>query len=214
MKRITILLTTLIFTVFGQVAFGFGIPDIPGVPSIPGIGAAKSVEAGPLVAQLNEVLANLVRSDSLIQQALKISGDAAAQEALAKKLDSGTATDPELLKTVTADQDKTSKELKAFKGTLDAESKKKLAQALPYYGKALARSAGLATQLTGAAQAITTNPMSVVGGTFSAPDLINIFTTSPGVLKNLVTTGYDLSTFAKVELKDDPEAQDNLAAMK
>jgi hypothetical protein len=214
MKRITVILTTLIFTVFGQVAFGFGIPDIPGIPSIPGVGAAKSVEAGPLVGQLNEVLVNLVRSDGLIQDALKISGNAAEREAIVKKLDSGTATDPELLKKVTADQDKTSKDLKAFKGNLDAESKKKLAEALPYYGKALARSAGLAAQLTGAAQAITANPMSVVGGTFSAPDLINIFTTSPGVLKNLVTTGYDLSTFAKVELKDDPDAQANIAALK
>lgn len=166
------------------------------------------------MAQLDNVLANLVRSDDLIGQALKISGNAAEQEANLKKLDSGNSADNDVLKSVTAQHDKTSKALKAFKGNLDVESKKKLAQALPYYVKALAGSAGLATQLTAATQSITANPMSLVGSSFSATDLIGVFTTSPGLLKNIVTTGYDLSTFAKVELKDDPDAQANLAAMK
>ena len=144
---------------------------------------------------------------------MKISGNAAEREAVQNKLDKGNSADPDNLKIVGENNDKIQKGIKEFKGTLDADSKKKLAQALPYYAKALARSAGLAAQLTAAAQSISANPMSVVGGAFSAPDLISIFTSSPGLLKNIVTTGYDLSTFAKVELKDDKGAQDILATM-
>ena len=210
MKKIATLITALSLTAFGHTALGFGLPEIPGVP---GAGAAKSVEAGPLVAQLNEALANLVRSDSLIGQALKTGVDSVAQEAIAKKLDTGVTVDTEIFKAVGANHDKTSKDIKDKKGNLDAESKAILAQALPLYCKALARSAGLAAQLTAAAQSISANPMSVVGGAFSAPDLIGVFTSSPGLLKNIVTTGYDLSTFAKVELKDDKGAQDILATM-
>ena len=61
MKKIALLTTALTLTVFGQTAFGFGLPEMP---AIPGAGATKSVEAGPLVAQLNEVLLNLSTSQN------------------------------------------------------------------------------------------------------------------------------------------------------
>ncbi len=197
MKKIALLTTALTLTVFGQTAFGFGLPEMP---AIPGAGATKSVEAGPLVAQLNEVLLNLSTSQEHIFLALG-KPDAAnraksVSEELKRSTTSGAVEETDKLNKEAAD------EMAKF-DKLSDEGKKEMALALPPYGKALLRSAGLAATLTAAAQSITANPMSVVGGSISAPELITIFTKAPGLLGNIVGQGYKLSTYAgKFGIKD------------
>jgi hypothetical protein len=196
MKKIALLTTALTLTFFGQTALSFGLPDMPAVP---GVGATKSVEAGPLVAQLNEVLADLGHSEAKIQAAFGNSKEAADLDQKANSISSGKVTDEATIKVITDATKKSGAEMKAKTTPLSEESKKLMAQAIPLYAKAIGRSAGLAGLLTGAAQAITANPMSLVGGTFSAPELISVFTKSPDVIKQMVTTGYDLISFAPAQ---------------
>ena len=197
MRKIALLTTALTLTFFGQTALIFGLPDMPAVP---GVGATKSVEAGPLVAQLNEVLLNLSNSQQHIFLAMG-KPDAAnraksVSEELKRSTTSGAVEETDKLNKEAADE-------MAKSDKLSDEGKKEIALALPPYGKALLRSAGLAATLTAAAQSITANPMSVVGGTLSAPELITVFTKAPALLGNIVGQGYKLSTYAgKFGIKD------------
>ena len=198
MKKIALLTTALTLTFFGQTALSFGLPDMPAVP---GVGATKSVEAGPLVAQLNEVLLNLSTSQEHIFLAMGDPQAAANAKSRCDELKKKTVN-ADFIEQTDADNKEAEKEM-ANSTKLTDEGKKEMALALPPYGKALLRSAGLGATLAAAAQTITTNPMSVVGGTLSAPELITIFTKAPALLGNIVGQGYKLSTYAgKFGIKD------------
>lgn len=191
MKKIALLTTALTLTVFGQTAFGFGLPEMP---AIPGAGATKSVETGPLVAQLNQVLLNLSTSQEHIFLALGKPDAANKAKSLSEELTKGTVTSDMLVQNeagLNAAADEMAKSDK-----LTDEGKKEMVLALPPYGKAILGSAGLAAQLTAAAQSITANPMSVVGGSLSAPELITIFTKAPVLLGSIAGQGYKLATYA------------------
>ena len=191
MKKIALLTTALTLTVFGQTAFGFGLPEMP---AIPGAGATKSVEAGPLVAQLNEVLLNLSTSQEHIFLAMGKPEAANQAKRDSEEYAKGTTSSEAMQRTDA--NNKEAGDLMANSEKLTDEGKKEMALALPPYGKALLRSAGLAATLTAAAQSITANPMSVVGGTLSAPELITIFTKAPALLGNIGGQGYKLATYA------------------
>lgn len=192
MKKIIVLLSTLMVLVFGQVAFGFGISD---VSSIAGAGTEKSVEAGPLVAQLNETMFNLNTSQQYIFTAFNLKDDAAQAFKDGEEYKKPNSINTEAYNR-SGKSNKKIADLMSKGEKLTDEGKKNITLALPSYGKALARSAGLAAELTSAAQVITANPMSVVAGPFSAVDLIKVFTTSPVLLKEIVSQGYTLVSYA------------------
>ena len=98
MKKIALLTTALTLTFFGQTALSFGLPDMPAVP---GVGATKSVEAGPLVAQLNEVLLNLSTSQEHIFSAMGKPQAAAQAKRDSEEYGKGT-TNGELMANTTA----------------------------------------------------------------------------------------------------------------
>ncbi len=200
MKKIAVITVALALTACGSNPIGgasalSGVASAAGVPGVPGAGASKSVNAGPLVSQLNDVLFNLRSSQAHIFNAYGLKKEAAQAEADAGEYKKGNSIDAEVLnRTSKASDEATALIEKGSK--LTAVGKKEIAAALPLYGTALTRSAGLATELAGAAQTISTNPMSVVGGPFSAVDLITIFTKSPDLLQKIVTQGHTFLTYA------------------
>ncbi len=200
MKKLAVITVALALTACGSNPMGgvgalSGAAGAAGVPGVPGAGASKSVNAGPLVAQLNEVLFNLRSSQGHIFTAFGMKKEAAQADADANEFKKGNSVDTEAQTRTSQASDQIST-LISKQSKLTATGKKEISAAMPLYGSALVRSAGLATQLAGAAQTISTNPMSVVGGPFSAVDLIAVFTKSPDLLQKIVTQGHTLLTYA------------------
>ena len=200
MKKLAVITVALALTACGSNPMG-GVGALSGaagtasVPGVPSAGASKSVNAGPLVAQLNEVLFNLRASQGHIFTAFGMKKEAAQADADANEFKKGNSVDTEAQTRTSQASDQIST-LISKQSKLTATGKKEISAAMPLYGSALVRSAGLATQLAGAAQTISTNPMSVVGGPFSAVDLIAVFTKSPDLLQKIVTQGHTLLTYA------------------
>jgi len=200
MKKLAVITVALALTACGSNPMGgvgalSGAAGAAGVPGVPGAGASKSVNAGPLVSQLNEVLFNLRSSQGHIFSAFGMKKEAAQAEADANEFKKGNSLNTEAVNRTNKAQDEGVALLE--KGTkLTSDGKKEIKAALPLYGSALVRSAGLAAELAGAAQTISTNPMSVVGGPFSAVDLIAVFTKSPDLLQKIVVQGHTFLTYA------------------
>ena len=200
MKKLAVITVALALTACGSNPMGgvgalSGAAGAAGVPGVPGAGASKSVNAGPLVSQLNEVLFNLQSSQVHIFNAFDMKKEAAQAQADANESQKGNSLNAEA-------QNRTNQAavqidtLLGNKGKLTAKAKKEITAAMPLYATAVTRSAGLGVELAAAAQTISTNPMSVAAGPFSAVDLITIFTKSPDLLQKIVTQGHTLITYA------------------
>jgi hypothetical protein len=210
MKKIAVITAAVSLTAFGQVAMAFGLPEIPGVSSV---AATKDVNAGQLVKQLNDSLFNLTTAQQNIFEAFGLKQDAEQAASNAKVFQTGNSTDAAVIeKTGTADAKIL--ELIDKKEKLSEEGKKKLVQALPYYGKGLVSSAGLGAQLAQAATTISANPMSVASGPFKATDLITVFTSSPDLLTKIVSTGHKFITYSSDNGIDTSEVESSLKDIK
>ena len=79
MKKIAVITVALALTACGSNPMGgaSALSGVAGVPGVPGAGASKSVNAGPLVSQLNDVLFNLRSSQAHIYNAYGLKKEAA-----------------------------------------------------------------------------------------------------------------------------------------
>jgi hypothetical protein len=171
-----------------------------------GVQSATNTDAGPLVDKFYSAALNMTKAQVLTLQAFDDKKGAEQAQALANAYEQKTITSDSWKQSedVTANADAKVKEGKK----LDAKGKKKLAEAVPYYAKSLAMSAGLGLQMSKALPAIQANPASLVAGPYKATDVISIFTNAPGYLTKTASTTQNFVTYGNKSGIDTKAASD------
>lgn len=179
---------------------------LAGAAGIPGVGTAQNVNAGPLVQKLNESLMNMSMAQKLTLEAFKIKDKAELAGSDAEQLKSSNSINPEIYQR-TEECNKLIDDRLASNKKLDAEGKKKLSQAMPFYSKSMLQSAGLGMQMSQAVATISANPMALASGPYKANELITVFTSSPKLLSNMAATTHRLTTYASKNGIDTKEVE-------
>ena len=182
-----------------------GLSSVPGATNMLGA-SVSSVDAGALVNQLNLSLFNLSTSQKIIFEAWGLKQEAEQAASNAKAFETGNSTDASVIKK-SGNLDAKVAELVNKKQKLSEEGKKKLAEALPYYARGLAASAGLGVQMAQAVTSISANPASVIFGSYKATDLIAVFTNSPTLLTQIASNGHKFVTYSTENGIDTKEVQ-------
>jgi hypothetical protein len=193
------------------------------IPSIPGISGDKPESestgnpadaAAKLESDLRSALISVARADELIKLAYGDKDGAAQAAARADKLNDGGDVKGAIEETKSS-ADANAK-LADEQTDLDAESKKKLAAAIPPYLKAIYKTTQLsksmkdfADEAKNALSEVKTNPMKFRKVQKSLSTGLMIAKNGPGLIKALATNGKKLVTSAKsqgVEVDDDDVA--------
>ena len=193
------------------------------IPSIPGISGDKPESestgnpadaAAKLESDLRSALISVARADELIKLAYGDKDGAAQAAARADKLNDGGDVKGAIEETKSS-ADANAK-LADEQTDLDAESKKKLAAAIPPYLKAIYKTTQLsksmkdfADETKNALSEVKTNPMKFRKVQKSLSTGLMIVKNGPGLIKALATNGKKLVTSAKsqgVEVDDDDVA--------
>ena len=213
MKKIAIIIAALTIAGCGSNPLSGGAASLSAIPGAPGAGSSKSVDAGPLVKQLNESLFDLSRAQQHIFEAFGLKQEAEQAASNSKVFETGNSVNAEVIEKTGAANAKVA-ELILKNDKLSKEGKKKMTQALPHFAKGLIHSAGLGMQLTQAATSISANPMSVVAGPYKTTDLITVFTSSPKLLTEIVDTGHKFITYSSNNGIDTKEVESSLKDIK
>ena len=187
--------------------------SLAGVSGLPGSNAGQTVNAGPLVQQLNQTMLNMSIAQQHTFDAFGLKNEAEKAASNAKAYENGNALNADVLEKTSAADAAISTYLETHK-TLSTESKKKMALAMPYFAKSMVQSAGLGLQMSQAASSISSNPMSLLAGAYSPKDLLTVFVSSPKLLTQMATTTRNLTTFASTNKVDTADVDASLKDLK
>lgn len=187
------------------------VAPLAGAAGLSGVG--QSINAGPLVQKMNESLLNMSLAQKHTFDAFGLKKEAELAASNAKAYENGNALNAEIHQQTEANN-KMIDDFTAKNKKLNAEGKKKLAEAMPYYNKSMLSSAGLGLQMSQAVSSISANPMSLASGPYKANELITVLTASPKLLTQMATTTKHLTTYASTNGVDTKEVDASLKNLK
>ena len=197
MKKIVLVMAGLTLTACSQNPASnlSAVASLAGTAGVPGLSAGQSVDAGTLVQKLNLTMANMNKAQEYTLAAFGKKKEAEEAASRAKFFETGNSVDAEVLQK-TGDTNAEIDKLTESNKKLNAEGKKTLSLAMPYYSKSMLQSAGLGMQMEQAVGTISTNPTALLAGPYKAKDLITVFTASPKLLSQMATTTHHLVTYS------------------
>ncbi len=180
---------------------------------LPGANSSQNVNPGALVKKLNESMQNMSMAQKFTFEAFGLKKESEQALSNSKAFEDGNSLNADVLEKT----NEANKKIDAFVAKnkkLDTEGKKKLTQAMPYYTKSLAQSAGLGLAMSNAVSTISTNPMALATGPYKVTDLVTVFTSSPKLLTQMASTTKNLATYASSRGVDTAEVESGLKDLK